>query len=111
MLGREVGDDVVAKVLVSGQGVLANAKNPRLADHVSQAHLVAVAPAVDEQAQVEQQLTAGDVTFLPMFVRGDCMFRDGRTAAQVTGLDSMIESPAPPVNVGHALAAFRAAVD
>ena len=111
MAGHEVGDDVVVKVLVRGAGVLANSKVLRLAEHVSQAHLVAVAQAVDVQAQVEQQLTAGDVTFLPMFVRGDCMFRDGRSASQVTGIEARIETPAPEVDIGHALAAFQAAVD
>ena len=109
--GREVGDVVIVKVLIRGEGVLAPAKVLRLAEHVSQAHLVAVSQLVDPQAQVEQQLTAGDITFLPMFVRGDCMFRDGRSASQVTGIEAIMDGPAPQVDIGFALAAFQAAVE
>ena len=75
--GREVGDVVIVKVLIRGEGVLAPAKVLRLAEHVSQAHLVAVSQLVDPQAQVEQQLTAGDITFLPMFVRATACFGTG----------------------------------
>ena len=110
MAGREVGDAVVVKVLIRGEAILANAKVLRLAEQVSQAHPVAVAQIVDPQAQHEQQLTAGDITFLPMFVRGDCMFRDGRGASQVTGIETLVETPAPQVDIGDALAAFQAAV-
>ena len=109
--GREVGDVVIVKVLIRGEEVLAPAKLLRLAEHVSQAHLVAVSQLVDPQAQVEQQLTAGDITFLPMFVRGDCMFRDGRSASQVTGMEAIMDGPAPQVDIGFALAAFQAAVE
>ena len=54
MAGREVGDAVVVKVLIRGEAILANAKVLRLAEQVSQAHLVAVAQSVDLQAQLEQ---------------------------------------------------------
>ena len=107
MAGREVGDDVIVKVLIRGEAVLANAKVLRLAEQVSQAHLVAVAQSVDLQAQLEQQLTAGDITFLAMFVRGDCMFRDGRTASQVTGIEAMMETPAPQVTSDTLWPPFR----
>ena len=61
MAGREVGDGVVVKVVIRGEAVLASARVLRTAEHVSQAHLVAVAQSVDPQAQLVQQRTAGDV--------------------------------------------------
>ena len=48
MAGREVGDDIVVKVLVRAANVLANAKVLPLALSVAQAHLISVAQAVDE---------------------------------------------------------------
>ena len=87
-LGRDVGDPVVVKIAIGGRDLLAYAIVLRLAHSVAEMYLVAVAQQMDPRAREGQVLRAGDVPFIPMNVRGAEMFRDMRTACQVTGLDA-----------------------
>ena len=111
-VGREVGDPVVVKIAIGGRDLLAYAIVLRLAHSVAEMHLVAVAQQMDPRVREGQVMRAGDVPFIPMNVRGADMFRNMRTACQVTGLDADDNlTAAPDVDVQAALTAFVAALE
>lgn len=109
-IGREVGDQVVVKLVVAGTEVLAYGVVLRLAQSGAEMHLVAFASITDARARENQILVAGGVLFIPMNVRGADMFKDVRTACQVTGLEMGDVPGAPDVGVVAAVAAFESAI-